>query len=79
MSVSLEDQIKCVRREITMRKTVYPRWVRSGKMSETESDLEIRRMSEVLKTLQNLLHSQQGDFFKNPVSIENTGIGKLAP
>ena len=51
MPVSLEDQIRCVKREIGMRKRVYPRWVESKKMTEAKSAEEIASMEAVLETL----------------------------
>lgn len=79
MSVSIDDQIKCVEREITMRQKVYPRWVRAGQMSQIEADLELRRMRAVLATLKELRQAQQGDLFTRTVPVEKTGVGKLAP
>jgi hypothetical protein len=51
MSVSLEDQIACVAREIAMRKVVYPRRVAAGQMKQSQADLELARMNAVLETL----------------------------
>jgi hypothetical protein len=51
MTVSLADQIRCVEREINIRKFVYPMKVVQGKMSEIEKDLEIERMKAVYETL----------------------------
>ena len=44
-------QIKCVEREIAMRKRVYPRFVKNGKMTQQEADAELAAMEAVLKTL----------------------------
>ena len=52
--VSLEDQIKSVRREIGMRERVYPNWVSQRKMSPTKADDEIAAMRAVLATLESL-------------------------
>lgn len=49
--MTLQEQIDCVRREIGMRERVYPRWVASGKMTQTKADHEIATMREVLETL----------------------------
>jgi hypothetical protein len=45
--VTLDDMIVCVRREIGMRKRVYPRWVESLKMSAGEATREIEVMEAV--------------------------------
>lgn len=52
--ITIEDQIACVRREIGMRKRVYPRWVENGKMKINQADREIAVMEAVLKTLEYL-------------------------
>lgn len=51
MTVSMTAQIKCVEREIAMRKRVYPRFVKNGKMTQQEADAELAAMEAVLKTL----------------------------
>lgn len=52
--VTLTDQIASVRREITMRRNVYPRWVESGRLKQETADREIACMEAVLKTLEGL-------------------------
>lgn len=54
MSVSLQEQIACVKREIAMRARVYPRWVESGKLKQAAADKEIAHMTAVLRTLEGL-------------------------
>ena len=51
MTVSMTEQIKCVKREISMRERVYPRFVKEGKMTQDEADREIAAMKAVLDTL----------------------------
>ncbi len=51
MKVSMTEQIKCVKREISMRERVYPRFVKKGKMTQDEADREIAAMKAVLDTL----------------------------
>jgi hypothetical protein len=50
--VSLADQIKCVNREIAMRRSAYPRWVAQGRMKQDVADRELRSMEAVLRTLE---------------------------
>lgn len=52
--VTLADQIRCVEREIALRRHVYPRQVSIGRMKPGEADEEIRRMESVLATLRSL-------------------------
>ena len=51
MEPSLADQIRAVKREISMRERVYPKWVRDSKMSQSEADYQIEVMRAVEKTL----------------------------
>ena len=54
--IPLRAQIACVRREITMRERVYPRWVDSGRMSSDLAEHELAAMRAVLATLEALPH-----------------------
>lgn len=54
-SVPLERQVACLRREVTMRRHVYPRWVSSGKMTQVQADREIIVMEAAQATLEQLL------------------------
>jgi hypothetical protein len=47
---TLADQITCVRREITLRRAVYPRRVASGRMSQASAERELELMRAVLAT-----------------------------
>lgn len=53
--VSLEQQIACVKREIAMRKRVYPKWVETERMSQHKADTELEHMGAVLLTLESVL------------------------
>ena len=50
--IPIADQIKCVTREIKMRKIVYPRKVKADMMEQSEAEREIKQMEAVLETLQ---------------------------
>jgi len=54
MSVTIEQQLACVRREIAMRERVYPRWVEQGKMKPESAKRELDSMRAVLETLQGI-------------------------
>lgn len=51
LGYSLEDQIRCVDREVEMRARVYKRWVADGKMRQEKADWETGCMTAVLATL----------------------------
>ena len=51
---TLPQQITCIKREIEMRKKVYPSRVNRGLMNQGSADYEIACMEAVLKTLEGL-------------------------
>jgi hypothetical protein len=51
---SLSQQIEEVKREIAMRKRVYPSFVIRHKMTQTKAEFHISRMEAVLDTLERL-------------------------
>jgi len=46
--VSNAEKLRCVERELKMRRNVYPRWTAAGKMNAVQADHEIRVMSAVV-------------------------------
>lgn len=54
MTIPITAQIECVRREIAMRRRVYPRWVHQARMSQEKADHEIDAMEAVLETLREI-------------------------
>jgi hypothetical protein len=58
MTVSLQDQIACVERELKYRERVCARRVSEEKMTQALADRELTRMRAVLATLQRLLPSK---------------------
>jgi hypothetical protein len=51
---TLEEQIAEVQREIVLRKSVYPKLVARGKLTQAEASRQLQLMVEVLKTLRRL-------------------------
>lgn len=45
--IQASEKLACIRRELTMRKQVYPRWVDQGRMSQAKADQEIRTMTAI--------------------------------
>ena len=50
--MTIDEQIACVKRELAMRRNVYPKWVQSEKMTQAKAESEINAMAAVLETLQ---------------------------
>lgn len=42
-----ENMRKCVKRELELRKKVYPKWVAAKRMSQQKADYEIREMEKI--------------------------------
>ena len=62
----LEEQVRCVEREIRCRRRVYPRWVEERRMSQAAADHELACMEAVLVTLQqDLERAKPGLFAKH--------------
>lgn len=59
IGVSLDDQIRCAGRELGMRRTVYPKFIASGRMKQDEADREIQRMDAIYATLNALKTSRE--------------------
>ena len=58
-AISIERQIACVRREVGLRKRVYPRWVSQARMSQPDADGQIAAMEAALATLKRVRDEQQ--------------------
>lgn len=52
---TLEEQAACLRRELGLRKRVYPNWVASKKMSAAKAEREIETMEAALATIEYLV------------------------
>jgi hypothetical protein len=52
--VPLTEQIRCVGRELGLRRNVYPKFAAGGRMKQAEADREIAAMEAVLSTLKGL-------------------------
>ena len=60
IKMTLDEQIKCVKREIDYRKRLYPVWVQNGKMTQNDANYQIECMECVLNSLV-VLHKFQLD------------------
>jgi len=52
--ITLEEQIAEARRELTLRRKVYPAWVKSGKLDMTTAHYQLQAMEAIVKTLERL-------------------------
>jgi hypothetical protein len=63
LDVTLDQQIACVKRELKLRRSVYPALVGNKRMSQLDADIQISHMEAVLKTLERLHGEEQGALF----------------
>lgn len=54
MTITLDQQIQAVAREIAMRRSAYPKWVASKRLTQAKADQEIAAMEAVLETLKGI-------------------------
>lgn len=57
---ALTDQIASARRELSMRRRVYPSWIERKRMTQAQADHEIACMEAIIKTLE-FVSSRQGE------------------
>lgn len=63
--MTTEEKMKEIKRELDMRKRVFPTWVLQGRISQAISDKRIKIMEEILADYQEKLkqENKQGDLF----------------
>jgi len=52
--MTLTDQLACARRELAMRRNVYPKWVATGRMKQQAAEHELQAMQAIVETLEKL-------------------------
>lgn len=52
--IPLVDQLACAKRELRLRRNVYPEWTRKGRISKDTAALELARMEAIVATLEEL-------------------------
>jgi polyhydroxyalkanoate synthesis regulator phasin len=57
----LEEQVDCVKREIAYREKCYPYFVKQGKLSQEEADIQLPLMRNVLVTIEYVLSGAKDD------------------
>ena len=66
MAVPIPDQIAEVRRELAVRRRVFPGWVASGKLPRAEADRRVERLEAVLASLYELRALRAPTLFDAP-------------
>jgi hypothetical protein len=52
--VPLSEQITEVKREMALRRRVYPNWIAAGRLTHPDADRQLGRMAAALATLERL-------------------------
>jgi hypothetical protein len=52
--IPLDRQVACAKRELALRKRVYPTWVNAKRMNEFKAEEEIAAMAAIVATLEGL-------------------------
>jgi hypothetical protein len=60
--ISVADKLKCIERELGLRKRAYPRFVVQGKMTAEKAEREIAIMAEIAADYETL--AKQMDMFE---------------
>lgn len=58
--VGIEEQIDCARRELQLRRAVYPRQIAKRRISAAFANAELRRMDAIVKTLEWIRANRAG-------------------
>ena len=52
--MTIADQLTCAKRELALRKSCYPGWVRANKITREKADHEIAGMAAIVATLETV-------------------------
>lgn len=55
----LSDQLACARRELALRRSVYPKWIDSGRLSRDKAAHEIECMESIVASIEKLKHLEE--------------------
>lgn len=77
MTITLDEQLEEVKREIGLRRRLYPRWVTDGKMSQAKADRGIAAMEAVRETLERLLDESERLRAARTISEYHEDIGPV--
>lgn len=58
--ITLQDAVKEVRREVTMRECLYPQWIASGKLNKAAAERQLARLKFALELLEGKQEGQHG-------------------
>ena len=54
--MTLDQQLASARRELALRKKVFPAWIQNGRLTHEKADHELACMTAIVGTLEKLKH-----------------------
>jgi len=57
--ITLDEQITEARRELALRRQLYPHWVKRGKLDMSTAHYQLQAMEAILKSLERLAVEEQ--------------------
>lgn len=58
--MTVQEQIKVARQELSRRKNQYPRFIEAGKLTQLEANYQIEVMEQIICTLETVREFQLG-------------------
>jgi hypothetical protein len=56
--ITAHDKLKCVERELALRRKVYPRWISEGRMTHRDARYELDVMAEIAEDYRKLAEDE---------------------
>ena len=62
MAIDAQEKLKAVRRELAFRRSLYPKWVKAGRIDQEKADREIAVMEAIAADYEEVIriNSPQG-------------------
>lgn len=57
--ITTKDKLRSSRSELTMRRSLYPRWVKDGRMTQERADRGIALMEAIVKDYETLVAEEK--------------------
>lgn len=62
MAIDAQEKLKVLRRELALRRSLYPRWIKDGRIDQAKADREIEVMEAIAADYEEVIriNSSQG-------------------
>lgn len=55
----LPQQLACAKRELALRRNVYPKWIDQGRMTQAVANAELDAMAAIVESIQKLVYLEE--------------------